>query len=165
MRDDTWDARGSGEMDRHGASADEIEALQHQQDQHYQQGYGHQPEYSQQAYDQQYNNAYGTPQQYHSSHRQEGYGDEGRHEDAYAHARQYDQRQSAYGGAHGYGYGGGGVEQPAEARYGREPGPTPELNQYSAGQGVGFAGGAGGLSRPGAVQNHPGKSGDTLFFK
>lgn len=152
MRDDVWDARGSMDSQRKGANPEEVEELR--------QG-GQAPHLSQ-----------GGPGQYgyggHQQHdRGESYAsavyDGGRYDDAGG-----DHRRSVYNyGEQGYAPGGGGyghqdqgyggyVEPPQEARYGRDPGPTPELNQYHAGQGVGFAGG-GGLDRPGAVQNHPGE--------
>ncbi|WVQ98188.1 hypothetical protein IAU59_005310 [Kwoniella sp. CBS 9459] len=113
-------------------------------------------------------------------------GDEGRYDDAYGpgpsgyptHSQYgYDEQ---YGGheqgqgynnqepGHGHGQypfsapGGGYVDHPAEAYTNRE-GITPTMNQYSEGQGVGYAddgygggaGGGSGLRRPEEVQNHP----------
>ncbi|RXK40915.1 hypothetical protein M231_01763 [Tremella mesenterica] len=56
-----------------------------------------------------------------------------------------------YSNEHGYNY--GNVEQPPIATS-RDPGPTPTVNQYYDGQGVGFASN-GGLRRPEDVQGHP----------
>jgi len=100
----------------------------------------------------------------------------GQYEDAYVEgSHAYPNEAAGYGGDHDYGYGGaqgqgqgqgqgqypftsqggGYVDHPAEARS-RDPGQTPTVNHYQAGQGVGFGGGDGGLRRPDGVQNHPG---------
>jgi hypothetical protein len=91
-----------------------------------------------------------------------------RYEDAYAEGSHAYPNEDEYGrGEEGYGYagapgqypfstpGGGYVDHPAEARS-RDPGQTPTVNNYEAGQGVGWRGGDGGLRRPEEVRNHPG---------
>lgn len=167
MRDDAWDARGSMDSQRQGGNTEELAGLRHG------------------AHPSQSGGGYGQGQEGYGAPNGQGYAsavDDGRYDDAADHRRsaynygepsyapgggaygqqhqQYEEQQ-AYGqhqARHGYGGGGGGgyaVETPPEVKYGRDPGPTPELNQYRAGEGVGFGGG-GGLSRPDAVQNHPG---------
>lgn len=160
MRDDTWDARGSMDRERQGAHPDEVEGLQHEYAPHGQ-GAGQYGYAAQQG--QGYASGVDNGGQYDDAandHRRSAYqyGESDYAPGGAAYGHQQEQEQQAYDHrAYGNGGGGGYVETPPEARYGRDPGPTPELNQYHAGQGVGFAGGAGGLSRPGAVQNHPGK--------
>lgn len=106
--------------------------------------------------------------------RTESYGDAGRYEDAYGEGgRGYGYPQAeggGYGGhqqqhqqqQHGDGYGYPDEEYatapayPYAAHAGRDPGQTPTLNDYSHGQGVGFAS-SGGLQRPPGAQGHPGE--------
>lgn len=54
-------------------------------------------------------------------------------------------------------------QMPEPAAYGRDPGPTPTMNRFNSGDGVGYAG-DGGLSRPDHVQNHPGELTMRIFF-
>ncbi|RSH92320.1 hypothetical protein EHS25_008735 [Saitozyma podzolica] len=97
--------------------------------------------------------------------RAESYGDAGRYEDAYGEGgRGYAYPQDEGGGygahQHGDGYGypaeeyGSAPAYPYAAHAGRDPGQTPTLNEYTHGQGVGFAS-TGGLQRPPGAQGHP----------
>ncbi|ORY20423.1 hypothetical protein BCR39DRAFT_601503 [Naematelia encephala] len=87
----------------------------------------------------------------------------GRYEDAYAEgSRAYPNEAGAYDQPqHGqYAFstpGGGYVDHPPEA-YSRDPGQTPTVNAYQAGQGWSAGGGgsnSGGLRMPEGTQRHP----------
>lgn len=95
------------------------------QEQH---GQGH---YGQEAY------GYGAqPPMNRGSSYHEG-GHHGQYDDAPQ--QQYGQQQAYY------------TQQPEQAMYGREPGPTPTMNRYEQGDEVGY------LQRPEGAQSHPGK--------
>jgi hypothetical protein len=88
-----------------------------------------------------------------------GYGDgDAQQGNGYGHGHG---QQESYGNGHGnYPFsvpGGGYVDHPQSAMM-RDEEVTPTLNNYSDGQGVGYAAGNGGLSRPEDVQGHPGES-------
>ncbi|OCF38850.1 hypothetical protein I317_07358 [Kwoniella heveanensis CBS 569] len=152
---DAWDARPSMDSmrdDQGGAGAAGYG---------YGHGQGHQREQSDATvrggedgrYDGgQYDDAYGPGPSGYPTHSQYGYDDQ--YGGGPAHDGQGQYPFSAPGG--GY------VDHPAEAYTNRE-GITPSMNQYSEGQGVGYAhesggggGGHGGLRRPEEIQNHPG---------
>lgn len=142
-RDDPWDARAS--MD--DLKKEEM-AGEYGYDQAYAPGgmgygagasHGQGQGYGQEAY------GYGA-QPGMNAHGAQGQGyNDGRYDDAQQYGQQQ-QYQQGYDYRH--------PETPEQAMYGREPGPTPEMNRYSQGEGVGYQ--HGGLQRPEGAQSHPG---------
>jgi hypothetical protein len=101
------------------------------------QQYGQQQGYGQDAY------GYGAQQPMHrgQSYHEGGGAGSGQYDDA-QNQHQHQQQQEYY--AH--------TQHPEQALYGREPGPTPTMNRYEQGDGVGY------LQRPEGAQSHPGGS-------
>jgi hypothetical protein len=124
-----------------------------QQNQYIGNGGGPEEEYRHSRYEDAYhdgNRAYPNEYEGYDNGEQNQYGHDG-----YGHGG-YDNNQSQ--GQGGYAFttqGGGYVNHPQEA-LSRNEEVTPTLNNYSDGQGVGYAGN-GGLRRPEGVQNHPGE--------
>ena len=134
---DAWDPRPS--MDEGGSMYDR-------------KGYGQQKDYSDASarYAQAYPNAEGQEQDY-APGEEQGYGYGANQGYSYGQTPPQGQRQYPFNEP-GEGY----IDHPAEARS-RDPGQTPTLNQYQAGQGGSWGGDNGGLRRPDEVQSHPGE--------